>query len=77
MVTIARIKSTEKTGLLVGTGFGAFQSEGEDGGFRTGQVAYVALAREDGTLNWVPSDDVEILSIGGKPPAHWLGGNSR
>ena len=82
MATIVRVKSTSETGILVGTGLGAFRSSRPSwiGGslFPTeeeGEIQLVALANARGEIGWFVTEDTEVVSVDGQTPAELLAGS--
>ncbi len=84
MATIVRHKATDATYILVGTGFGAYQSA-RPGRFLgdlmptedSGQIEMVAVCDENGRLFWARSEDVYVVEIDGKRPSELLRDSER
>ncbi len=79
MATIVRVKKTGETGILVGTGFGAFKSArpGFWGGDlfpdeKQGFYQCIALSNAEGEIGWFKTTDTEVVSVDGKTPREIL-----
>ena len=76
MATIVRRRNTDEYYVLLGTGLGAYAEgraqwlfgalEAEDD---SKVISVVAVSTSTGDIRWIPSDEVEVVSIDGRPPA--------
>ena len=74
MAVIVTHVPSNKDFVLIGTGFGAFQSKKPNwlmGDFMAdtsqGQFAMVCVCTKDGRIQWVDSEQVVVKSVDGKP----------
>ena len=81
MAVIARIKETGLHVVVVGTGYGAFESARASRllgdihpKYQEGRFPMVAVVAKDGEIAWCPSEALEIVEIDGKSPAEYLAG---
>ena len=79
MASIVKHKKSEKHFLLIGTGYGAFQSARPGMFFgdllptqSEGVTTMVALGFPNGKILWCDSREVELVSVDGKSPSEIL-----
>ncbi len=79
MTTIVRWTRNGETYVLLGAGLGAFKSARPS--FFLGNLApteesglylQVAICADDGSVGWVRSNEVEVISVDGQSPAEAL-----
>ena len=75
MATIVTHMPTGKKYVLLGTGFGMFQSERSDWFWghlapqtSSGQHTLVCVCDAEGAVGWLPSSDILVESVGGVSP---------
>ncbi len=81
MATIAKLKASGMHVILVGTGYGAFESARASRifgdflpSFQSGRLGMVAVATKNGEVSWCPSHEIEIVEIDGVPVGEALRG---
>lgn len=74
MATIVRNSKTDERFVLLGSGFGAYQSKKPNWFFGNmmadtdeGQYALVCVANAHGEIGWLESSDVVVESVDGQP----------
>jgi hypothetical protein len=75
MVTIVETKKTHKRYILIGTGYGEYESA-TPGVFlgnlaptiNHGSTKLVCVCDKLGTIDWLPSDAVTVIEVDGKSP---------
>lgn len=74
MVIVRCLKNNKKY-IYLGAGYGHYKylREGVPGGYifpkeYEGRSEYVVVSNEKGNLFWIPSVDIQVLSIDGKTP---------
>lgn len=79
MATIVRTKKEKQDYILIGTGFGAFQSEAPSVIFgnldrqkHRGNLPIVFVCNHEGHIGWFPAKSVEVVSIDGHPPKNFV-----
>lgn len=79
MTAIVEEKKTGERFVLLGTGFGAYQSMNEGLLFgnlipdvEKGQFAMVCVSNKEGKIGWFNSEEVKVVSVDGKPPSDLL-----
>ncbi|WP_068773419.1 hypothetical protein [Paenibacillus sp. FJAT-26967] len=72
MATVVLHKVTGKVYLLLGTGYGAYYSESPSfiGGAlfpheRSGEIPVAAVCGEDGEIEWMYTDDLQVVEVDG------------
>jgi hypothetical protein len=72
MATIVRSKKDDERYVLLGSGFGAYQSTKPNWFFGnfvadvdTGQCAMVCVCNPKGSIGWMKSSDVQVESVDG------------
>ena len=73
MATVVRSKKNSREYVLLGTGFGAYQSKKPNWFFgdliadtAEGQFAMVCVCDSKGTVGWLESADVQVVSVDGQ-----------
>lgn len=72
MATIVQHNDTGKHLVLVGTGYGAFQSNGPGDYLSkqySGEMTVLACAFPDGKILWCDSKEVTVVEVDGQSPA--------
>lgn len=79
MTTIVEEIKTEKRFVLLGTGFGAYQSMKNNTMFGEiisevdkGQFAMVCVSNNKGEIGWFESNEVKVVNVDGKSPHELL-----
>ena len=79
MATIVKLNNSDSHAILIGVGYGQFESSRPNAFFgnlipseRSGKSEMAALSTATGDILWYPSEDLTIVSIDGKPPADHL-----
>ena len=79
MATIVRSKKNQQKFVLLGSGFGAYQSKKPNWFFGDlmadtdqGQYAMVCVCDASGRIGWLESSDVEVVSVEGQSPGSIL-----
>ena len=77
MATIVEQESTGKRFILLGTGFGAYQSEERTYWFgirqkTKGRIAVAAVCDREGMIGWIPTEELTVVAIDGMSPAKAL-----
>ncbi len=79
MATIVRYKPNGKNYILLGTGFGAYQSSRPGIFFghllpneEEGQVSMVAVCSQDGSIQWTHSNELTVVEVDGDSPSALL-----
>lgn len=79
MATIVRDKKSQREFILIGTGFGAYHAKSPNVVFgalapdvHKGHYPTVFVSDSHGQVGWFSARDVEVISIDGFPPAHYL-----
>jgi hypothetical protein len=74
MAVIVADKGSAERFVLLGTGYGAFESSRPDLFFgnlmpneKSGSISVVAVCNADGEIGWVPPESVEVIEVDGKP----------
>jgi hypothetical protein len=82
MAIIAKLKSSGVRVIVVGTGYGAFESARASRifgdllpTFQSGRLGMVAVATKNGELSWCPFNEIEIVEIDGVAVETLLQGN--
>jgi hypothetical protein len=82
MAIIAKLKSSGVRVIVVGTGYGAFESARASRifgdllpSYQSGRLGMVAVATKNGDLSWCPSNEIEIVEIDGVAVDALLQGN--
>lgn len=82
MATIVNHIRSGKKYVLVGTGFGAFQSKKPNwllgdlvADTSQGQYAMACVCDKDGRLYWIDSTELTVESVDGEDPKKVLGGS--
>ena len=82
MATIVQHRQSGERWVLIGTGFGMFETArphwvwGDASPVKEGgQVAMVAVANSDGIVGWFPSEQLQVIEVDGKPPRQWIEGS--
>jgi len=77
MATVVRSKTDNREYVLLGTGFGAYQSKKPNWFFgdlmadtAEGEFAMVCVCDSRGTVGWLESEDVQVVSVDGQPVAN-------
>ena len=72
MAIIAKLKATGSHVIVIGTGYGAFESARANRvfgdllpGFHRGRIGMVAVATKNGEISWCPSHELEVVEIDG------------
>ena len=80
MRIIVAHRETGARGLLIGTGFGAYQSERGSAFLaelnpvtKTGQYKTICITNPGGDFVWVNSADYRIVEINGESPGEYFG----
>ena len=75
MTVIVKNVADDKKYLLIGAGFGAFQSKKPNRFFgdlkadiEEGQYTMVCVCDKDGKIDWLESSNLEVVSIDGEKP---------
>lgn len=75
MATIVEIKKSKQIAILLGVGYGMYQSKSE-AGFQvrtnTGESHLIAISDYEGEVMWIDAAQVRIHSIDGESPASVL-----
>ncbi|EDM25273.1 hypothetical protein LNTAR_24878 [Lentisphaera araneosa HTCC2155] len=73
MATIVRSKQTDKTYILLGTGFGSYQSAKPHWFFGNsipetdeGQNTMICVCDNDGNIGWLDSAEAIVISVDGQ-----------
>ena len=79
MTAIVEEKKTGEQFILLGTGFGAYQSMHKGVMFGDlipdidkGQFAMVCVSNSEGKIGWFKSTEVKVISVDGKSPGDLL-----
>jgi hypothetical protein len=79
MAIIVRNSWSNEEDLLIGAGYGAFQSSQPSSSLllgttatQAGHVDMVAVCDRAGAIQWFRSHDVTVISVDGRPPSEWL-----
>lgn len=75
MATIVRHNDTGKHLILVGTGYGAYQSKAADrfvNEQKSGEITVLACAFPDGRVLWCDSKEITVVEVDGKSPSEIL-----
>ncbi len=80
MTTKVRHKKSDKTYLLLGTGYGAFRAMAMANTLHAlnpeideGEMGMIAVCDSNGTVRWIDHRMVEVIDIDGKTPHELLG----
>lgn len=72
MAIIAKLKASETRVIVIGTGYGAFESARASRifgdllpSYHCGRLGMVAVATKNGEVAWCPSHEIEIVEIDG------------
>lgn len=72
MAIIAKLKSSGVRVIVVGTGYGAFESARASRlfgdllpSYQSGRLGMVAVATKNGEISWCPTSEIEIVEIDG------------
>jgi hypothetical protein len=73
MATVVRSKTNHREYVLLGTGFGAYQSKKPNWFFgdliadtAEGQFAMVCVCDSKGSVGWLESSDIQVVSVDGQ-----------
>lgn len=72
MAIILHDKQTRQRYVLLGAGFGLYESTTEKYYEDLVSLPMLACAGPDGTIVWLSSEDVVVVEVDGKPPATLL-----
>jgi hypothetical protein len=87
LATIVLHRPTKKRYLVIGSGFGAQQPRrsvafgmlGPEEKIEDlvlvpvgGTQGIIAVCGDNGEIGWLPSDELRVIEIDGKPPEQWL-----
>jgi hypothetical protein len=72
MAIIAKLKASGTRVIVIGTGYGAFESARASRifgdllpSYRSGRLGMIAVATKNGEVSWCPSHEIEIVEIDG------------
>jgi hypothetical protein len=72
MAIIAKLKASGARVIVIGTGYGAFESARASRifgdllpSYQSGRLGMVAVATKNGEVSWCPSHEIEIVEIDG------------
>lgn len=79
MATIVKLRNSDKHAILVGVGYGMYESARPNAFFgdwlpseSSGSSQMAAVSTASGEILWCASEDLEVVSIDGQSPASLL-----
>lgn len=79
MATIVKLKGSDKHAILVGVGYGMYQSSRPNAFFgdwipneQSGASQMAAVSTASGDILWCPSEELEVVSVDGEAPSALL-----